>query len=127
MIINVKMKRKGEWLEHYALVITGYQLNDKNQFVRTDAGASIINPMDFDEFVTVDQNYEELFTEATDQYPVKFTFGETVYYSDYTLFNLILEVADSLLWEAVDVLANEFDIDVMAEIEETKPFLTIVQ
>ena len=104
---KVVWKRRGTWMEDNALLIFGYRLNEKNEFIECDDHTTtLIRPLDFDHFCSVELTLEEI----DGEFPVKFRFGDVAYYSDIPLFNSIIKIADEILWDAVDVVrANTSD------------------
>jgi hypothetical protein len=112
---KVRWKRRGEEMEDNVLLIFGYRLSDKNEFIKCgDHTTTMIRPLDFDDFTLVEFTLEEI----DGEFPVTFKFGFDVYFSDIPLINAIMELAQSVLWNRVDaVLANASD-----EQEETTDF-----
>jgi hypothetical protein len=103
---NVQWKRRGDRFEHNVLIVSGYRLNEQNEFIKCDQAVTMINPLDFNHFVGMEDTVEKI--DGT----VKFSFGDVVYYSDIPLVNAIISVACDILWDAADVAMNdEGDLD----------------
>jgi len=104
---NVQWKRRGDRFEQNVLVVSGYILNEQNEFIKSDQAVTMINPLDFNHFVGVEDTVEEL-----DGTTVKFTFGDVVYFADVPLINSIIRLAASILWDARDeVMADDAELD----------------
>ena len=100
----VEWKRKGEWMEKNSLIISGYSLTDKNEFIESPGISTIINPVDFDEFCSIEFNYKKV------DDGVEFILGDKTYCADIPLFNSILTVAAEILWDAADTFEIDYNI-----------------
>ena len=105
MVREIKLKRLGQWLEEFAIILTGYLINEHGQVIESEGAATIIKPVYFVEMCTADYTYENI----GGDYPIKIKLSGKIYFLDYTLANMLFDVADQCLWEASDVLKDEID------------------
>ena len=113
---KVNWKRRGEWMEDNSLTISGYRLNERNEFIASDIGATILNPVDFDHFTCIDG------VEIEGDFPIKFNFGDVTYYCDVALYNALFNLADEILCNSVDTLCNNLGINQGEDLEDTTQY-----
>jgi len=105
MVYKITLKRLGQWLEELTIILTGYLINEHGQIIESEGAATIIKPVNFDDLATADYTYEEI----GGDYPIKIKLSGRIYFLDYTLANMLFDVAEECVWEARDVLMDEID------------------
>ncbi len=110
MVREIKLKRSGQWLEEFAIILTGYLINEHGQIIESEGTVTILKPVDFGEVATSEYTYENI----GGDYPIKIELSGKIYYLDYTLANMFFDVAEECLWEARDVLMEQIDNENLA-------------